>query len=62
MYLDGMQDALEEQRGVWVSIATLSRTLKSYNKSRKKIIKVAAQRNEELRAAWTFDYGDIPAD
>lgn len=23
---------------------------------------MAAQRNDELRAAWTYDYGDIPAE
>jgi hypothetical protein len=59
--LDELQDKLLTGRNISVSIATLSRTLRNANLSRKRVSKEAAERNELLRAIWIAEYGDIPA-
>jgi transposase len=49
IYLDELQKRLNDTRNVEVSIATLSGTLKSLEYSRKSLVKVSAERDEELR-------------
>lgn len=60
LYLDEIQDRLLCQRGVDVSVATISRAIRRMAISWKKISIAAAERNELLRAAWQCKYGDIP--
>jgi len=55
LYLDELQHRVWATRGVKMSIASLSRLLIRYGLTRKHIQKVAAERNEELRAIWEAD-------
>jgi hypothetical protein len=56
----GLQIAMG--RGIHVSIATISRAVRSLALSHKRVSKAASERNELLRATWQAEYGDIPAD
>ena len=60
LYLDEIQEKLESTRGVDVSVATISRTLDRLALSNKQVSKVAAERNELLRATWVAAHGHIP--
>ncbi|KIK73507.1 hypothetical protein PAXRUDRAFT_119145, partial [Paxillus rubicundulus Ve08.2h10] len=60
LYLDEIQECLFTAHNVDVSIATLSRTLRRIQLSHKQVSKSALERNEELRAVWQAEYGDIP--
>jgi hypothetical protein len=62
LYLDELQDWLAEVRDTHVSIATISRAVRSLGLKRKCIAATAMERNELLRATWQAAYGDIPAD
>ncbi|KAF6743974.1 hypothetical protein DFP72DRAFT_769852, partial [Ephemerocybe angulata] len=62
LYLDELQSKLEEARGFEVSIATIYRTLKRSNLTRKQISSAAAERNDLLRATWKAAHGDISMD
>jgi transposase len=62
LYLDELQEKLQFYRDVDVSIATISRALRSMALTHKKQAKTAAERNELLRAMWQAQYGDIPAE
>lgn len=62
LYLDELHAQLLANRDVDVSLATLSRSLRSLALSNKKISKTALERNELLRATWQAEYGDIPAE
>lgn len=62
LYLDELQDRLAMGRGIHVSIATISRAVRSLALSHKRVSKAASERNELLRATWQAEYGDIPAD
>jgi hypothetical protein len=52
IYLDELQKKLYNTRNLDISIATLSRTLKSAQISQKSLTKASAERNEELRSMW----------
>jgi len=52
MYLDEMQQKLQDIRETDVSIATISRSLRRINLTRKTVTKAAAERDAELRAVW----------
>jgi len=52
IYLDGLQKRLYDTRDLDISIATLSRTLKSAQISRKSLTKASAERDEELHCMW----------
>jgi hypothetical protein len=52
IYLDELQKQLHDTRDIEASIATLSRTLKSLEYSRKSLTEVSAERDEELRGVW----------
>ncbi|KAI0758512.1 hypothetical protein BC629DRAFT_1241143, partial [Irpex lacteus] len=54
-YLDELQDKLRCVRGVDVSLATLSRTLRDLALSRKKVNRAALERDERLRTLWELD-------
>jgi transposase len=60
IYLDELQEELAYARGVEVSIATLSQTLRRMAYSYKRVSRAALERNEDLRAIWIAEYGDIP--
>lgn len=62
LFLDEIQDQLEEVRGVHVSLATLSRTLRNMSLSNKSISKKAAERDDLLRATWVAEWGDLPVE
>ena len=52
LFLDEIQDKLQEMRDVEVSLATLSRTLSQLSITHKRVAKEALERNEHLRATW----------
>jgi hypothetical protein len=52
IYLDELQKRLDDTRNIKVSIATLSRVLRSLQYSRKSLTKVSAERDEGLRSVW----------
>jgi transposase len=60
IFLDEIQEELAVNREVVVSLATLSRTLHRQALSHKRVSRTAFERNEELRAIWVAEYGDIP--
>ena len=60
MYLDELADGLAEDRGVTVSVPTLSRALHRLALSRKQISREALERDELLRATWQAAYSHIP--
>ncbi|KIJ06262.1 hypothetical protein PAXINDRAFT_57914, partial [Paxillus involutus ATCC 200175] len=60
LYLNEIQERLFTARNVDVSIATLSHTLHRIQLSHKRVSKSALEQNEELRAVWQAEYGDIP--
>jgi transposase len=62
LFLDELQLRLYTDRYLWVSIATISRSLARHGYSHKKLAKQAAERNAFLRACWLVKYGDIPAE
>ncbi|KAI0757492.1 hypothetical protein C8Q80DRAFT_1080251, partial [Daedaleopsis nitida] len=62
LFLDEIQTELEESRGIRVSLATISRTLRNLSLSLKKVSKAAVERNELLRATWLAEWGDLPAE
>jgi transposase len=55
IYLDEIQHELESVRGVFVSVATISRTLVRMGVSKKSLSRSAAERNEELRTLWELE-------
>jgi transposase len=52
IYLDEIQQKLYDIRSVDISLPTLSRTLRRLNFTRKMVTKMAAERDDELRAVW----------
>lgn len=62
LFLDEIQERLWEVRGIHVSVATISRAVRSLAITRKQISKEAIERNELLRATWKGKFGDIPAE
>ncbi|TBU25374.1 hypothetical protein BD311DRAFT_628592, partial [Dichomitus squalens] len=60
LYLDEIQERLLETRGVDVSVATLSRTIRRLDLTSKRIAKEALERNELLQATWQAAHGHIP--
>jgi transposase len=52
LFLDEIQDRLEEDRGKRVSMATLHRNVDKLNITAKRVTKQAAERSELLRAIW----------
>ena len=55
IYLDEIQQELESVLGLFVSIATISRTLARMEISKKSLSRRAAERNEELRTLWELE-------
>jgi transposase len=55
LYLDELQTRLLSVRNINLSIATISRILAQYELTRKRLHKVAAERDEELRGIWEAD-------
>jgi transposase len=62
LYLDELQDRLATVRDTHVSVATISRAVRSLALTHKHVATAAIERNELLRATWQAAYGDIPAD
>ncbi|GLB45421.1 hypothetical protein LshimejAT787_2200840 [Lyophyllum shimeji] len=62
IYLDELQEELAINRGVHVSISTVSRTLRRIAITNKQVSSTASERNEQLRAIWQAEYGGIPSD
>ncbi|KAI0309021.1 hypothetical protein OF83DRAFT_1039735, partial [Amylostereum chailletii] len=62
LYLDELLDMLLDDRGIEISLATLSRAVRRLAISHKQISKEAQERNDLLRAAWDAKFGDIPMD
>ena len=62
IYLNEIQEELLNHRDVFVSIPTLSRSLRRMALTHKKVANSALERNELLRATWQAEYGDIPAE
>ena len=60
--LNEIQEELLNRRDVFVSIPTLSRSLRRMDLMHKKVANSALERNELLRATWQAEYGDIPAE
>lgn len=61
LFLDELQDRVEEHCGKRVSMATLHRNVNKLNITGKRVTKQAAERNEILRATWEGEmaqYGD----
>jgi hypothetical protein len=52
LFLDEVQDKLQDMQDVNVSLATISRTLSHITITRKVISKEALERNKHLRATW----------
>ena len=59
IYLDEIQRELESACGVFVSIATISRTLTRMQVSKKSLSRNAAERNEELRTLWEIELAEF---
>ena len=59
IYLDEIQHELETRHGVFVSIATISRTLARMEISKKSLSRSAAERNEELRTLWELELSQL---
>ena len=55
IYLDEIQQELGSMRGVFVSLAMISRTLARMQISKKSLSRRAAERNEELRTLWELE-------
>jgi transposase len=55
LYLDELQTRLLSVQNINLSIATISRILAQYELMRKRLHKVAAERDEELRGIWEAD-------
>jgi len=55
IYLDEIQQELQSACGVFVSLATISRTLARMQISKKSLSRRAAERNEELRTLWELE-------
>jgi transposase len=60
IFLDEIQDRLGLRREVYVSLATISRTLHWLGHTNKHLSKQASQRNELLRATWQAANGHLP--
>ncbi|KAJ8475422.1 hypothetical protein ONZ45_g15616 [Pleurotus djamor] len=59
-YLDEIQACLSNQLGVDASIATIDRTLQRLGFTKKKLSRVAQERSEEARRAFTLQVGREP--
>jgi len=59
IYLDEIQQELESGCGVFVSIATISRTLARMQILKKSLLCRAAERNEELRTLWEIELAQL---
>ncbi|KAL4079699.1 hypothetical protein J3A83DRAFT_4086425, partial [Scleroderma citrinum] len=57
IYLDELQQLLEEHCGVWVNTSTIWRSLLCSGFTMKKIMKAALEQNEECWAAFHIEYG-----
>lgn len=57
IYLDELQIKLETVRNVFLSIPTISRTLRRLELSNKRVQRAASERNEDLRAIWEGELG-----
>lgn len=55
LYLDELQTRLLSVRNINLSIATISRILTHYELTRKRLQRVASERDEELRVLWEAD-------
>ncbi|KAF9045624.1 hypothetical protein BJ165DRAFT_1317214, partial [Panaeolus papilionaceus] len=62
IFLDELQEALYDVRGVEVSISTISQTLQRWAVTNKCVASAAFERNELLQAIWQAEHGDIPAE
>ncbi|EDR06648.1 uncharacterized protein LACBIDRAFT_328511 [Laccaria bicolor S238N-H82] len=60
LYLDELQDLLEENHGIKVSLSTLSRTLRHTALTHKRVAHAAVERNKLLRATWQAANGEFP--
>ncbi|KAI0311170.1 hypothetical protein OF83DRAFT_1042045, partial [Amylostereum chailletii] len=61
-FLDEIQDRLDQQLGIHVSLATVSRAVCGLALTHKHISKEAMERNDVLRAQWDAQWGDLPYD
>lgn len=59
IYLDEIQEKLVTERGVHVSLATVSRTLARMGCSKKSLSSRAAERNEGLRNLWELELAEF---
>lgn len=59
IYLDEIQQESDSERGVFVSLATISRTLARMEISKKSLSRCAAERNEELRTLWELELAQL---
>ena len=55
IYLDEIQQELESAHGLFVSIATISRTLARMEISKKSLSRRASEQNEGLRTLWEME-------
>jgi len=62
LYLDELQTSIKLQRGIVVSIPTLSRTLRRLQVSRKHVSRQAVERSDLLRAAYMNCVGALVPD
>ena len=60
LYLDELQELLEGNRGIKVSLSTLSRTLRRAALTHKHVARAAFERNKLLRATWQAANGEFP--
>ena len=59
IYLDEIRDELLAERGVYVSLATISRALTQMQCSKKSLSRRAVERNEELRVLWELEVAEL---
>ena len=59
IYLDEIREALFTERGVYVSLPTISRTLARMQCSKKSLSRRAAERNERLRILWELEISEL---
>src|SRR6266436_861518 len=62
MFLDEIQEKVFQNREIFVSLATISRTLHQLTLSNKSITKESLERNELLRAVWMAEIGGFHKD
>ncbi|KAF8475260.1 hypothetical protein DFH94DRAFT_672848 [Russula ochroleuca] len=62
IYLDKIQEQLQEQHNFTASLNTISQTLKRLGISSKKLSRTAAERCQEARNAFALEIGTYPAE